>query len=584
MNKKTILAIILLSPVILFVLFELVYYNKPYPNIYIANTKVSGKSDSDTQKELSAILSLKENQTISYKINQSDTITIKLNKDLLTYELDKSIKDAKQIGRTGTIQNKIKERLNLLTTKTNINPTFDFDELTYDTLLADKIRKYEKQVIETQLIYSNDSFILTPSKPGILANRNKAILDIKEFIEFKNTNSSFNLEFQNINPRTTRENSAAALNKAKQMISRPLTLKSDTLPDQSFTVNTSDIAGFIELKYSANQKTPTIEVVNYKVASYSASISPLIQKNPVDATYEFVNNKVVVTNPAKSGQTLDTIQLATLISDRANNSQLSPIIDLPIKKIAPAITFTALNNLNVKDVLSTGISYFKGSTQARLHNLTLASEKLNGVVIKPNEVFSMYKTIGDIEKSTGFEDSYVLKNGRAVVGVGGGVCQVSTTLFRAALNAGLPIVERHPHSYRVPYYEQQSPPGLDAAIYFPGTDLKFTNNTANNIVIQTKIDTTTNSLEYKFYGISDNRKVTIKNPNIKNIIKPPAQLRLFDDSIQKGIVRQTDYEADGATITINRTIERVGNQITNEIFTSKYRPWQSVFRVGTKEN
>src|SRR6185369_11000366 len=107
-------------------------------------------------------------------------------------------------------------------------------------------------------------------------------------------------------------------------------------------------------------------------------------------------------------------------------------------------------------------------------------------------------------------------------GDGGGVCQVSTTLFRAALNAGLPIVERHAHAYRVHYYEEDSSPGVDATVYVPTVDLKFKNDTGHYILIQSIIDLTQPRLTFMIYGTNDGRVVNQTAPVVTNIRPAPA--------------------------------------------------------------
>ena len=126
---------------------------------------------------------------------------------------------------------------------------------------------------------------------------------------------------------------------------------------------------------------------------------------------------------------------------------------------------TLVNDLGVKELVGSGYSTYSGSIENRVFNVSHGASKINGVLIPPGETFSFNKTVGDITAATGFKQAYVIKSGRTVLDDGGGICQVSTTLFRAALNAGLPIVNRTAHAYRVGYYEQGFPPGIDATIY-----------------------------------------------------------------------------------------------------------------------
>ncbi|HZQ29900.1 MAG TPA: VanW family protein, partial [Patescibacteria group bacterium] len=173
-------------------------------------------------------------------------------------------------------------------------------------------------------------------------------------------------------------------------------------------------------------------------------------------------------------------------------------------------------------------------------------------------------------------------NGKTVLGDGGGVCQVSTTFFRALLNAGLPIVERHPHSYRVGYYEQDSPPGLDATIYYPSVDLKFRNDTGNYILIQTVVDYDNLRLTFNLYGTKDGREVSISNSVITNQTPAPPPLYQDDPTLPKGVIKQVDFEAAGADVYFTREVRKNGRVVLADKFVSNYQPWQAVFLRGTQ--
>ncbi|PIP74493.1 MAG: hypothetical protein COW87_03645, partial [Candidatus Levybacteria bacterium CG22_combo_CG10-13_8_21_14_all_35_11] len=222
-------------------------------------------------------------------------------------------------------------------------------------------------------------------------------------------------------------------------------------------------------------------------------ISRAIEKKPVDALFKFENERVMAFSPSKDGQSLDFIQLNKIVSSKtialiSSDKTKNIIIPIPIKKTKPAITTDKANKLGIKEVIGTGTSLFQHSIPGRIFNVTLAATRINGILVAPGETFSFNKALGDVSSFTGYKQAYIIKDGRTVLGDGGGVCQVSTTLFRAILNAGLPILERQAHAYRVGYYEQDSSPGLDATVYSPSPDLKFKNDTENNILIQSFVD------------------------------------------------------------------------------------------------
>jgi vancomycin resistance protein YoaR len=254
-------------------------------------------------------------------------------------------------------------------------------------------------------------------------------------------------------------------------------------------------------------------------------------------------------------------------------------IKLPVSIIRPKNKLT--NELGIRELIGTGVSYFSGSIENRKFNIGLAASRINGVLIPPGEEFSFVNTVGDISANTGFKQAYVIKSGRTVLDDGGGVCQVSTTIFRAALNSGLPITARTAHAYRVGYYEQGFPPGIDATIFHPSVDFKFKNDTDKHILVQASV--AGNSLTVELYGTSDGRTVTMTKPVVTGITPAPPEIRQDDPTLPRGTVKQVDWAANGANVSFSRTVTKGGITYINEVFRSNYRPWQAVFLVGTKD-
>ncbi len=329
----------------------------------------------------------------------------------------------------------------------------------------------------------------------------------------------------------------------------------------------------------------------YSETKLTELISPLVaqlEKKPVDALFKFENGRVTSFRPATDGQTIDFKELSSLISLKIapvvlSGSPQKIVINIPIKIIAPEITNEKVNDMGIKEPIGEGTSLFQHSIPGRIFNVTLAATRLNGVLIAPNEIFSFNKALGDISAFTGYQQAYVIQNGKTVLGDGGGVCQVSTTFYRAALNSGLPIIERTAHAYRVGYYEQDSGPGIDATIYSPNVDLKFKNDTGHYILIQTAIDPTILKLTVTFYGTKDGRVTTVTNPVILSQTAPPPALYQDDPTLPKGEIKQVDFAAWGANVYFTRTVVRNGQTLISEKISSNFRAWQDIFLKGTKE-
>lgn len=301
-----------------------------------------------------------------------------------------------------------------------------------------------------------------------------------------------------------------------------------------------------------------------------------------DALFKFENGLVISFRQEEKGLKLKTDKLTRDI-DKSIKNLLGKIEDKEIvlesDTINPEITLANSNDFGIEELIGEGKSDFSGSIPNRIHNVKFSASKFNGILVPKDKVFSFNDTVGDISALTGYEQAYIIKNGRTVLGDGGGVCQTSTTLFRAALNTGLPIVERWAHAYRVGYYENDSKPGFDATVYSPTNDLKIKNNTPASILIQTEI--VDNILYFRIYGKRDDRRVEISPVAVYDFAPAPEPKYEDDPTLKKGITKQVDFAASGAKASFNYKVISKNPDINFEKkFFSSYRPWQAIFLVG----
>lgn len=362
--------------------------------------------------------------------------------------------------------------------------------------------------------------------------------------------------------------------------------------DQAYSIGrsgniVSDLSIILQAYINGIHLPPSYTYDQNTLLNLIQPISQKIEEKPVNALFKFENNRVTTFRPSENGQTLDIVLLDNkIVSDIPDitdaGRNLAVLVSLPIKIVPPDITTEKVNNLGIKELIGVGNSLFYHSIQSRIFNINLAAGRLNGILVAPGETFSFDKALGDVSAFSGYQQAYVIQNGKTVLGDGGGVCQVSTTFFRALLNAGLPIVERHSHAYRVGYYEEDSPPGLDATIFVPSVDLKFLNDTGHYILIQSKIDLDNLSLEFELYGTKDGRSVSMTIPVVSNQKPPPPDLYQDDPTLPKGEIKQTDFAAWGADVYFTRTVTRNGKTIIFDKFVSNYQPWQAIYLRGTQ--
>lgn len=246
-------------------------------------------------------------------------------------------------------------------------------------------------------------------------------------------------------------------------------------------------------------------------------------------------------------------------------------------------------DLGITELVSAHTTYFYGSSAGRIHNIQNAAARFHGVLVPPGATFSMAEVLGDVSLDTGYAEALIIYGDRTIKGVGGGVCQVSTTLFRTVFFGGYPVVERHPHAYRVYYYEQNAAgginpnmAGLDATVYVPVVDFKFKNDTPYFLLMETYVNAAARTLTWKFYSTSDGRSVEWDTTGVTNRVPPPDPVYEENPDLAKGEIKQVDWAAEGADVTVTRSVYRDGQIYFSDEFTTHYMPWRAVCQYGPK--
>ena len=266
--------------------------------------------------------------------------------------------------------------------------------------------------------------------------------------------------------------------------------------------------------------------------------------------------------------------------DDSNKKDIQTVI-LSVQTTEPTRSLSETNSLGIKERIGIGTSEYDHSIPNRIHNVALTTSKINNTIVPPGKEFSFNKRLGEVSSKTGFRSAYVIKNGQTELGDGGGVCQVSTTLFRSVLDAGLNVTRRLPHSYRVSYYELDQKPGIDATVYAGETDFRFINDTDNHILIHGEANSETLEMYIEIYGTSDGRTTEIIDHKTYGY-KPPLPPEYFPDpSLPTGKLKQIDWSAAGITAEFTHVIKDANGNITNtKTYKSAYRPWSAKFLQG----
>ncbi|PIS09541.1 hypothetical protein COT75_00990 [Candidatus Beckwithbacteria bacterium CG10_big_fil_rev_8_21_14_0_10_34_10] len=554
--------------------FYFIFRQKIFPGVKVANINLSAQSQTQ------AITNLKQASLIQKKI-------LKLKHQDLTWEIDLSFlnfnylseatsRQAFDLGRSGNFSKDLKDKIQALKGNVNLDFEYQLNQNLLETAIASIAAQIDVPPISPSIKIIKDQkekkIEITTGKEGKKLSQKETLKDINHRLQ-KLLPLYINLPVQKLQSNITQKQAEKTKTKAEKLLTKEMVLSYN---DNSWQLEDKELIDFLDFENDFDEE---------KIASFTAQIGRSVNRLPQNALFSFAQGRVIEFKPAKDGQVLNIDKTNRLIKETLKTLEeeenTKTNIDLPVETSQPDVKTKEVNSLGINERLSKGESWFFGSISSRIHNLKLAASLLNGLLIAPGETFSLNLALGDVSAQTGFQKAWVIKEGKTVLGDGGGVCQVSTTLFRAALNAGLPIIERRAHAYRVSYYEQRSQVGLDATVFSPSPDLKIKNDTPGHILIQTYTDTANMKLTFELYGTSDGRKATISPSRIWDQTPPPPDLYQDDPTLPTGVVKQIDWKAWGAKAAFDWKVVR-GNEVLQErTFYSNYQPWQAIFLKGT---
>lgn len=571
--------------------FELAYAGKIYPGVFVADISLSGLTPAQASARLTEQFSYPQQGRIFL---QDGASAWKVTPAELGLYLDPehSVTQAYAVGRGGNVLNELLAQFRASQNPVSLPPVLVFDQRQGASYLSGVIAaQVNKPVIEASVGLNGVDVTVRSGQPGremdLAASLERITTQLRSLQD-----GTIPLVVTQTQPIILDATAQAEL--ARQILSQPLTLRMpDGQPDShgpwSFDVKT--LATMLNLERVQNPDGGAafeVSVDSSKLRSYLVNLAPSLKLDPQNARYTFndTTKKLEVIQHAVIGRALDVDgTLKSVQQNLAKGEHNIPVV-LSLNKPQLADDTTA-EQLGIKELIRQEVSYFYGSSASRIQNIRAASSKFHGVMVPPGGVFSMSDTIGDISLDNGFAEALIIYNGRTVKGVGGGVCQVSTTLFRNVFFSGFPIVERHAHAYRVSYYEKVAGnridsrlAGLDATVFVPLVDFKFKNDTSSWLLMETYVSAQTSTLTWKFYSTSDGRKVSWDTTGPTNTVKPPDPVYRENSDLPKGKINHIDYAVEGADVSVTRTVTRAGQTISRDVVRTHYVPWPDQYEYG----
>ena len=300
-----------------------------------------------------------------------------------------------------------------------------------------------------------------------------------------------------------------------------------------------------------------------------------LQQTPVDARFYRIDNTWVAQQ--RSAWQLDVPATRNAIQNALQHNAVT--VTAVLRRSPPQRSVQDLYRQGIRNHFGSGSSNFAGSPSYRVQNIIAAAKQLDAQYLTRNGIFAFNSSIR-LNARSGFVLGTIIRGQKLSKELGGGICQVSSTVWRAAYASGLPILERHQHSYRVAYYD---PPGFEATVFAPSKNLRFRNDTRAALWMQLEWDTATGTLEVHLFGVRPERTTRISEPRISDERPAPKDRFVPDPDVKPGEVKIVSGAEKGMLTRIDRVVQYDNGQVRRDTTQSRYIPWGAIYALNPKD-
>ena len=567
---------------------NLILTGKILPNTRIQGFDVGGMTKDEALWLVQSSITYPSTGKITYTYENRSWETTPSESGLML-DIESTVEKAYSLGRSGYPWTRIYEKLQVMIYGADISPVYIFNMFAAQLKISQIGQEIAKPTVEAELIVNGLDVQMTPGQVGVSVDT-WATAGLMGFSAKNQQDFEVPIIVVKQPPQILDASEQAEI--ARTILNQPLAL---TVPNrteadpQPWELNQPTLAEMLSVQRVrvGEQEIYQVGLDQTKLYNLLDSIATTMRvDNPQNARFIFNDetHQLELLSNAVVGRELNVANSITKINQEV--AQGIHNIELAFDYHQPAVLNDATGaELGITELIQATTTYFYGSDASRKINIRTSAEQYHGLLVAPGATFSMVDNIGDISLDAGYAEAWIIYGDQTIKGVGGGVCQVSTTLFRNAFFAGFPIAERYFHSYRVLYYEQNawggndaSLAGLDATVYAPLVDLKFINDTPYWLLMETYVYD--NEIQWKFYSTSTNRVVDWSSTGLTNIVDAPKPEYVIKDDMPSGKKEQIDFEAEGADVTIYRTVYQNGDVYLQDNFVTHYSPWGAVYQCG----
>ncbi len=576
-----ILLMVIIIPISALYAVDLFYPNTILPGVSLNGEPIGGRARTDLIIELRQRYQAFEQQPVTL-VFRDRVWQPSLSELGVNFDIERLVNSAFALGRSGDPVTRAVQLWQLWRAGIDLPSRLTVDLSQTQRYLLSLAPQIEQMPVDAALSLADARVLGQPSVPGtqllVDATANDVLLALQRLQP-----QTVPIRTRQIAPQIDDTDLVLAQQVAVQLLRSPLEL---VVEDQVIVWPPERLAELLQAVAVDGQLI--VQVDNDRLSRAVEGLAQQIDTGTAEPRLRFSEGRVRIVAEGQPGRRLRQADATAAIAERLMQpSPLTRTLTLPVDRIEPQITAATLDSLGIVELVAEGRSSFVGSAPYRITNIRAGAARMNGVLIAPGEEFSFNRQLGEVNADNGFVEGYAIIGNRTQLEWGGGVCQVSTTVFRAAFWAGLPITERHAHSFYISWYDRfglgpnGDGQGLDAAIFTGVQDLKFVNDTGHWLLMQTTIDEQAQVLSVQLYGTRPNRQVRIEGPRIANEVRAPSEPVYVDDpTLPRGTIRQTDVARNGRDISIYRIVIDANGNERRELFFTRFRPWPNIFVRG----
>lgn len=557
------------------------YEGRIYPNVSIQGIAVGEMTPIQAEATLRARYEafLRQPLVITYGDRQWTPTLDDLG---MTFDFRGAVDMAYNAGRGNGLIDDVQEIAAIWQHGLEVPLRVSYDEMRAQAYLAQLAREIERAPADAQVRLDGEQVAIVGSVIGrqvlVDATLTQVSQQLQAFVP-----STISLQTRELPPRLDDATVAAARSRIATILQGPLVLR---VGKNEYEWTVSELADLIIIERVPADNGDEI-VVTLDRSALEQRLRLIANETEKPGTRPRVawnNGNLTITKPGKPGLRLDEARARDMVLAALTGRDRT--LELPMVATNPPITEANLQQLGIRELVSIGKSDFTGSAAYRVHNIGVGMQLLNGLLVAPGEEFSFNKNIGQINAANGFVEGAAIIQNRTQQEFGGGICQDSTTLFRAAFWAGLPITERWGHSFYISWYDKYAlgprgnGPGLDATIFTGGPDLKFVNDTGSWLLIQAWSNPKTGVAQIELYGTKPNRTVDLTHKVYDHTPAPTEPVFVADPEVPQGTIKHTDKARGGMTIDVYRLVVENGVPRPPELFRTRFRPWPDIYTLN----